>query len=96
MPRGLRVSAVAGQRLDRPIVILGAPRSGTTFLARLLESHPDTARVREARLAWRYGNDGRSDELRPEHALPDVIAHIRAHFAALATELGGGRLARYG
>ncbi len=78
--------------LDRPIVILGAPRSGTTFLARLLELHPDTARTREARLTWRYGNDRRSDELHPADARPEVVDHIRAQFAGRVGELGGGRL----
>jgi len=78
--------------IDRPIVILGAPRSGTTFLARLLESHPGTARAREARLAWRFGNDRRSDELRAVHARPEVVAHIHTHFSAIVEAQGGGRL----
>lgn len=75
-----------------PIVILGSPRSGTTFLADLLGGHPSVCRSREARLAWRFGNDGHTDELDPARARPEVVQHIRRHFAELVDGQGGGRL----
>jgi hypothetical protein len=77
-------------RIVEPVVILGAPRSGTTLLAEILGEHPDVARTREARLVWRFGNDRRSDELGPEHARPEVVAHIHKTFLDLAG--GTGRL----
>lgn len=79
-------------RVREPVLVLGAPRSGTTMLARVLGSHPECARAREARLVWKYGNDRRSDELTSAHASEKVAAHIRNHFAELVGEAGGGRL----
>ncbi|MGH8905771.1 MAG: sulfotransferase family protein [Egibacteraceae bacterium] len=79
-------------RIEAPIVILGAPRSGTTLLAQVLGSHPDVALASEPRMIWRYGNDRRSDELRPEHATPRVVAGIHAGFAAILRQRGATRL----
>jgi hypothetical protein len=79
--------------VSEPIIIIGAPRSGTTLLADLIEAHPDVTVVREPRLVWRYGNDDRSDELRAEHATPKVIDHIDANFAAALAAGGTSRLA---
>lgn len=78
--------------LRRPIIIVGAPRSGTTLLARVLESHPDVAMIPEPRLTWRWGNDSRSDMLRPEHATDRVIRHIRDTLGAQVAEQGRTRL----
>jgi hypothetical protein len=83
---------VSDDLLRAPIVVLGAPRSGTTFLAALIGSHPDCVEAREARLVWRYGNDSRSDELRPVHATPAVVSHIRGSFTEIVREGGGTRL----
>lgn len=78
--------------LDRPIVVVGAPRSGTTLLGRLLEAHPTLFHVTEPRLTWRYGNDSKSDMLAPDDARPDVKRHIRTAFAAAIRQGGGQRL----
>lgn len=75
--------AHAPKRVRRPVIILGAPRSGTTLLCDLLDVHPDVRVVREPRLVWRYGNDGRSDQLRAVHARPEVVDHIHGAFAAM-------------
>ncbi|MGH9244204.1 MAG: sulfotransferase family protein [Acidimicrobiales bacterium] len=75
-----------------PIILLGAPRSGTSLLAEVLAAHPDVGLAREPRLVWRYGNDRRSDQLRPEHARPDVVVHIHGSFAELLAQTGGTRL----
>jgi len=37
----LRPGAASPEALAAPILILGAPRSGTTWLARIIDSHPD-------------------------------------------------------
>lgn len=78
--------------LERPIVVIGAPRTGTSILGALLGRHRDLVFCNEPRLVWRYGNDRRSDALRPEDARPEVRAHIRARLAAYVREQGGGRL----
>src|SRR5215210_1588857 len=92
-PRPHDSSIAAGpSRVREPVIILGAPRSGTTLLASILSAHPRVTVVGEPRLVWRYGNDRRSDELRPEHARPDVVDHIHRHFAAALPAGGGARL----
>ena len=75
-----------GGPLRQPIVVLGAPRSGTSLLAGILGAHPDVTVIGEPRLVWRYGNDAHSDELGPEHATPPVVEHIRRHFAGALAE----------
>ena len=76
-------------RVSRPVIILGAPRSGTSLLTEILDAHPDVVTLREPRLVWRYGNDRRSDQLRPAHARPEVVDHIHASFGALLRDEDG-------
>jgi hypothetical protein len=68
--------------LERPIVVVGAPRSGTTLLGQLLGAHPSLAHLEEPRLTWRYGNDEKGDWLVPSDARPEVCDYIRSKFAA--------------
>jgi len=78
--------------LKRPIIILGAPRSGTTILTQMLSQHPDLATLIEPRLTWRYGNDSKSDMFSAHDARPEVIAYIRKSFANRIREAGRSRL----
>jgi len=78
--------------LKKPIIILGAPRTGTTLLSKILGQHRDVAHLIEPRMTWRYGNDRKSDMLQPEDATPRVIAHIRKSFAAYVRAQGKTRL----
>lgn len=78
--------------LTKPIIILGAGRSGMSFLGELFDEHGSHAVIEEPRLTWKYGNDGKSDMLRPEDARPQVIAHIRFAFARMVREQGKQRL----
>jgi Sulfotransferase family len=41
LPRQACLTAVSPESLVAPILILGAPRSGTTWLAKIIDSHPD-------------------------------------------------------
>lgn len=82
----------SGPTLERPIVVVGAPRSGTTLLGQLLGHHPSLAHVEEPRLTWRYGNDAKSDMLAPADARPAVCQHIRSTFAAAVRQAGKQRL----
>ncbi|MEQ9454248.1 MAG: sulfotransferase [Phycisphaeraceae bacterium] len=78
--------------LQRPIVILGAPRSGTTFIGKVLAQHPDLAYVVEPRLIWKDGNDLRSDLLRPEHLTPAIRSRIRSSLAQRVHNANRSRL----
>lgn len=78
--------------LRQPIMVVGAPRSGTTRLGQLVSAHSTVCEVEEPRLTWRYGNDKKSDALRPDDARPEVIAHIRKRFAEQVRRAGKTRL----
>lgn len=75
-----------------PVIILGAPRAGTSILGRLLQEHPEFVHAREPRLVWRYGNDRFSDQLSAQRARPEVAAHIRSYFADVVSRGAGSRL----
>lgn len=66
-----------------PVIIIGAPRSGTNMLRDVLTTLPgmSTWPCDEINYIWRYGN-GRypSDELTPELARPEVCRYIRGKF----------------
>ncbi len=79
-------------QLDRPIVVIGSPRSGTTLLGNLLGEHPQLAQVVEPRLTWKYGNDRKSDMLRAEDARPEVCEHIRETFSKTLAKANRQRL----
>lgn len=81
-----------GSTLDRPIVVIGSPRSGTTLLGNLLGFHPRVAQLVEPRLTWKYGNDRKSDMLRLADARPEVCRHIRQTFAMTVQRQGRERL----
>ena len=78
--------------ISKPIIILGAPRSGTTILGQLLKHHQDLFYAEEYRLTWLYGNSGRSDLLRPRHARLKVKEYIRKRFSTMVAESGRARL----
>ena len=80
------------RNISKPIIILGAPRSGTTILGQLLKHHQDLFYAEEYRLTWLYGNSGRSDLLRPRHARPEVKEYIRKRFSAMVAGSGRARL----
>ncbi len=80
------------QILAKPIIIVGAGRSGMNFLGDTIARHGSLAVATEPRLIWKFGNDNKSDALCPEDARPEVIAHIRSRFASLIREQGKDRL----
>lgn len=81
------------QLLSRPVFIIGAPRSGTSFLGELISQHRSVTYADEPRFTWRYGNDAKSDLLRPGDARPEVREYIRRSFAHLVRQQDKTRLA---
>jgi hypothetical protein len=69
--------------MSPPILIVAAGRSGTKLLRGILASSSEVkAFPREINYIWRYGNaDFPTDELKPEHARPEVVHYIRERFA---------------
>ena len=77
-----------------PIVLIGMQRSGTSWLGRLFEKHPDIAFWAEPRHVWIYGHWFRPDDrLTAADATPRVVRHIRETFAAFARDKGRPRFA---
>jgi hypothetical protein len=67
----------------KPIIIIGAPRSGTNMLRDVLTSlsEVDTWPCDEINYIWRHGNVGYpSDEFTPDMARPEVCNYIRKQF----------------
>jgi hypothetical protein len=67
-----------------PVIIIGAPRSGTNILRDVLTRHPacDTWPCDEINYIWRHGNrSAPTDELGPEAATLGVRRFIRKAFA---------------
>lgn len=67
----------------RPVIVVGAPRSGTKLLRDTLAGFPGhtTWPCDEIPAIWKHGNlDEAHDELAPEHASPDVRTFIRDAF----------------
>ena len=79
-------------KLANPIFIVGAPRSGTSILGRMLENHKDLAHIKESRILWKFGNDRKSDVLSEQDARPEVIRHIRGKIETLIENNSGTRL----
>jgi hypothetical protein len=60
-----------GARLERPIFVIGAPRSGTTLAVDLFATHPDVANWSEAGRIW---DPSGYDDPEAEHAWPAALA----------------------
>jgi hypothetical protein len=76
----------------KPLVIIGAARSGTNMLRDILTSLPQftTWPCDEINYVWRHGNVRHpSDELRPEQARPSVRAYVRSAFARIGRRKPG-------
>ncbi len=66
----------------RPVILIGAARSGTKMLRDTIALHPDIDKVPyDINYIWRLGNEKLPhDELTPDMATDQVIQRIRKHF----------------
>lgn len=79
----------------QPVIIIGAPRSGTNMLRDVLCALPEFATwpCDEINYIWRHGNAGfPTDEFRPRHATPRVRQYIARRFDRLAASRGVGHV----
>jgi len=78
--------------LDRPIIILGAARSGTTITSEIIKRHPDVAFWLEPKYVWRYGKPLARDDVRTfDDATSGVKRYIRRVFDRYAARREKGR-----
>ncbi len=68
----LLTSAVSAGSLAAPILIIGSPRSGTTWLAKIIDSHPDVL----------YRHEPDATRPGPSPLTPDAVAALLARWAA--------------
>lgn len=81
-------------RLDRPIIIVGAHRSGTTFLGGVIAQHPGVAFWEEPRHVWTMGHGYRKDDvLTARDASARIARKITEIFASYTAERGRARFA---
>lgn len=70
------------RKVKRPIIIVGAPRSGTTMLARIFAAHPEVAFWEEPRTIWEIGNSLReNDQLDESHLTSKIGVKIDHRFS---------------
>lgn len=70
---------------QRPILLVGAGRSGTNLVSMALGASDKLANVYEQRYVWTYGMAAGSDDVRAAESANDkVCRYIRAHFAKQA------------
>ncbi len=81
----------AAQRAYRPVIILGAARSGTNMLRDALSALPGVAtwNCDEINPIWRHHNVHEpTDEFGVEHASPGAVRYIRRQFDRVAKKSG--------
>ncbi len=81
----------AGDPSDRPIFVVGVPRSGTTLIEQILASHPDIYGAGELQVLQRIidGVVGYPGEIAT--LIPEAVAALGAAYLAATAELGKGQ-----
>lgn len=75
--------------VNSPVFILGAGRSGTTLLSRIVERSPAVFNGYEFRYIWNYRTPHRNLDLRPsESDKSPAVRYIREYFSDLAQRHG--------
>jgi hypothetical protein len=79
----------------KPLLVIGAARSGTNLLRELVCQAPGFATwpCDEINLLWRHGNARHpDDELSPDQATPEVARHMRRRFDDIARRSGAANV----
>lgn len=72
----------------KPIIIIGAPRTGTNMLRDIISTQPGFATwpCDEINYTWRYGNSNYpTDELTPDQITPSIRKYIRKQFQLVSS-----------
>ena len=78
--------------LNKPIILIGTQRSGTTMLGRFLSMHPHIAYWVEPNPIWIWGNERLPDDVMTiKHARPEVVVHIQEQFSTFTSHAGKQR-----
>jgi hypothetical protein len=78
--------------LDRPIIVVGAARSGTHLLAHIVSLHREVAYLAEPNYIWKFSNAWLGHDMIPAwRATPYVRSYIRGTFARFCREAGKTR-----
>lgn len=77
--------------VNNPIIVLGPPRSGTSFLGRVLSAHPDLCYLIEPNPVWRRHWRSNSDMIRVDDKSP-IVEKTRREFADILNKSGRLRL----
>jgi hypothetical protein len=75
-----------------PIIIIGAPRTGTNMLRDIISTQPGFATwpCDEINYIWRYGNSGfPTDELTPAQVTPAIKKYVRKQFQLVSKRYHG-------
>lgn len=77
-----------------PLILVGAPRSGTKMLREMLKLHPSIdGPLYELERVWCYGNkDKIGKRLEPSNLTPDIKKYIRNYFYKMASCNKGKRI----
>jgi hypothetical protein len=79
-------------QIEKPIIILGAARSGTYLMSRSLDQHPDVAYVSEPNTIWKAYNASLGHDMIPaSRATEPVCAYIRNKFNQMRIAQGKAR-----
>lgn len=78
--------------LEKPIVIVGAARSGTALLSAIISAHEDIAYMGEPNYIWKYSNGSLKHDMIPaSRATPKVMDYIRGRFEKFCAQTGKSR-----
>lgn len=82
------------RKIEKPIIIIGCARSGTTLLGRALAQHSSIAYLLEPRPIWMRGNAYKSEyALGPDDVTPRIARYIDNSFYQFLQERGKDRFA---
>jgi hypothetical protein len=79
------------KKVERPIILLGAARSGTKMLRAAIAAHPRISAIpHDINFIWKYGNFALPhDELEPRHLQSGSRRYIQRFFAGFQAPLPG-------